>query len=419
MNDSGTTPDTLIVPQAGGFALLNEWDRREVARYAGAADALQDAADRAAAAGGGSVRLVSGTYALDRPVRLGDQVSVVGAGRSTLLLGTGEAALIADTVKGVRVRDLRVRPGAAGCQSGVVFHAVGDGQMEGLITERMGDYGLWVRKNSFLCSLRGCSVAGSGKVGIFLQRLAEGRAGDFIPNAVSDCVVYGGGKGLECERAIVVNITGTLFYQCSGIAIHLHTDSNSVSICGSRSFQIDGDVLVVEKAHELNVSGNIFCWHTGHGIICRDAWWGSIVGNNIIDNGSFNTGARNFTVKQSTLTEKPPAKDGIRLENVRGYTITGNALFNWSVCPAMDTPVREDARCSDNVLLGNTANFYDAAEPAQSLGTRTQRAFNQGWAPGAWNSGGQRPVDEFLQTFRIPVTDRFIDGQLQGPDPVP
>jgi hypothetical protein len=91
-----------------------------------------------------------------------------------------------------------------------------------------------------------------------------------VPNLVTNCIVYGGGKGIECSRTIVLNIVACVIYQSQDVAYYVGNTSNSVLISGCRSFQIGSHAVVADGSHEFNLSSNIFCWHEGHGMLVRD-----------------------------------------------------------------------------------------------------------------------------------------------------
>lgn len=44
------------------------------------------------------------------------------------------------------------------------------------------------------------------------------RAGAFVPNLVTNCTIFGGGKGIETKRAIVLNIVGCMVYQTCSVS---------------------------------------------------------------------------------------------------------------------------------------------------------------------------------------------------------
>jgi hypothetical protein len=254
-----------------------------------------------------------------------------------------------------------------------------------------------------------CSLLGNQRTGILGYYLREGRAGDYIANQIVNCTIAGGGNGMEFEQTIVANVIGCSVYHAKGVGYYVHSASNSISITGCRTFQITGTAVVVDDSHEFNCAGNIFCWSTEDGIVVRQSNWGTIVGNNVIDNGSYNPGGPNFQKHVSDAGPDKVLRDGIRLESCRGWSVTGNALFNWSICPPMNTPIRETGDSSDNVVAANNVNYYDNSTAIETSGARTGTYGNLGWGPSPHNSHG-RPVDNpFLQSFRPEVTDRLID----------
>lgn len=78
----------------------------------------------------------------------------------------------------------------------------GDCKVRDVFAVGFADYGIWVRNNSFLCEVRGCTLAGNDKANLYLHELARGNYGDFIPTLVTNCIAYGGGKGIEVARLI-------------------------------------------------------------------------------------------------------------------------------------------------------------------------------------------------------------------------
>ena len=239
-------------------------------------------------------------------------------------------------------------------------------------------FGIWLRASSFLCELSGCSVADNDSINIYLENLDQGRGGNWVPNLVSDCKVYGGGKGISLKKSIVVNIVGCLAYQTRGTAFSVTDYSCSVLISGCRTYQIQSDAVVVEDSHEINISSNIFCWHEGHGIVLNNVHWGTISANNVIDNGSINLVTQPFEseliralevdVRGEKYAHKfhmtPPEnavidnKNGIVLTGeTMGVTVSGNAVFNWQPAPHMDYGIIEHSTCSNNIISSNNINF--------------------------------------------------------------
>jgi hypothetical protein len=325
-----------------------------------------------------------GTFLLEEPVRLADDVHLRGSGRGTRLqvseANRDGVGLLCEGLHGVAVSDLALTAGAnEGAVAGVVLDDCGDCQVRDVFAVGFAHYGIWVRNNSFLCEVRGCKLGGNGRANLYLEHLERGgRGGDYAPNLVTNCIAYGGGTGFECDRAIVLNIVGCAVYQPNKYAYHVRNTSNSVLISGCRSFQVEQDAVVVEASHEINISSNTFCWHEGHGIVLKDVIWGTVCGNNVIDSGSVNLTTK--TLASTTLLDvtvevdgepythpfhmsppddyEPPLMNGIYLiEGTRGVTVNGNAIFNWGPAPHMKYGVEEDTSCINNVISANNINF--------------------------------------------------------------
>ena len=378
-----------------------------------ASETIQAAVD-ALAGVGGMVMLGRGVFRLDEEVRLADNVWLRGSGRGTKLrldpTHKSGIGLSCTGLKGVVISDLALL--GADCPeatAGIVVDGCGDTKVRDLFASGFGGYGIWMRNNSFLCEIRGCTLAGNGCANLYLSDLQRGHYGDFVPNLVTNCTVYGGGKGIECRFTTVLNIIGCIVYQTGDVGYHLHAKSNSVVISGCRTFQISGPAVLVENAHEFNLTGNIFCWHTGHGVIVQDCYWGTISGNNVIDSGSYNTGVENFTEPLANLPPDAANLDGIHLERTRGYNITGNTIFNWSVCPKMRHGVFEDANSYNNTITGNNVNYFLNAA-IHSEGKDTQLCNNTGYADRPYNR--MEGAERWLQTFRPELTARFVKEQM-------
>jgi len=385
---------------------------------------IQQAIDRY----GGEISLVPGDYALSQPLRLADNITLRGKGRSTRLIANSETGILGEGVNGAVVSDLRLVAGD-GPGSGIVLDDCGDCKVRDVLCAGFPDYGIWVRNNSFLCEIRGCSLAGNQKANIFLDHLATEitdmgewvmtRAGTFIPNLVTNCIIFGGGKGIETRRTIVANIVACVVYQTNDIGFHIHTTSNSVLISGCRTFQITGPAVVVEDTHEFNLSSNIFCWHTNEGIVVRKSMWGTITGNEVIDSGSYHREAPDVTVKVSDLDAPPPSMHGIALHETLGYTVSGNAIFNWPVCMMGLAGVYEDSACADNNITGNNVNFFreatahDTDRPAAVTGNHVQPDCHH-WRYHA--HAGEH--EKIIQTYRTNLTRQFIDRMAAVPEEV-
>lgn len=424
MAQSAFAQDFDVFLDGTELKVAGQFDRKPHFSGASASEAIQFALDQAGKTGG-SVRLGSGRFHLDAALQIPAQVRLSGSGRATKLQvspkNTGGTAIICKESHGAEVSDLCLTAGDNGkALVGLIVDASGEVKVRNVCAVGFSDYGIWVRNHAFLCEISGCVLAGNSKVNLYLEDMHAGTFGDFIPNIITNCTIYGGGKGIECNHVIVLNITGCSIYQTNGTGIHLHSQSNSVLVSGSRTFQITGDAMVVEgSTHELNVTGNIFCWSTGHGIVVRHGAWGTITGNNIIDIGSCNPVGKNNTMRFANMKEEIPLKNGISLTQTRGYTISSNTIFNWNLAPKMRFGIHEDNKSFKNIITGNNVNytFENAvlAEGSESVVRDNVSLADVTHAEiGKLDSGksidGPFKKDGVVQTYQPELTQKFIDS---------
>jgi hypothetical protein len=356
-----------------------------------------------------------GRYPIGQPIRLRHRVRLSGAGRSTRLEVVGEAGVLLEGLDSAEVSDLAiVAAKGSDAQVALTLDSCGDCQVTNVFAGGFAGHGIWLRNDSFLCTIRGCSAAGNSKSNIYLQDLAEkGRSGEFLPNLVADCTVYGGGKGIETKRTIVANIVGCCVFQTRDTGFHVHTESNSIVITGCRTFQVGKHAVLLEDTDEFNLASNIFCWHIEDGVVIRNANWGTITGNEIIDTGSYNSNVQDRTAGWDTLPKDLPRYSGLKLLNAQGYSVTGNTIFNWPVCPPNEYGIYEDAASFKNNFTGNNVNLYDK-EAVLSLGRESTTCNNIGYAdrPHRRFSDEGRGMAHFYQTFQTALTDKFVADQL-------
>jgi hypothetical protein len=372
---------------------------------ADASAAIQRALDLAGRQGGGAVLLQPGVYLLHRPLRLRSRVTLHGSGRSTALRlapdhETG-TAVIGETIDGATVADLTLdgdREHCASSQAGVVLDECGDCRLRNVAAARFGRYGIWARHDTFLSTVEGCVVADNAISGILMDAQTRGRGGDWTPNHVIGCTVYGGGTGIETNNAVVLNIVGCTVYHPGNHAYHLHTRSNSVLISGCRSFECWGNAVLVEESHEVNVSSNIFCWHHGHGIELANVQWGTIAGNNVIDTGA------------QSDEDAPPAYGILLRGGTRGLQVTGNAIFNWGgrhPARLMAAGIHETADCAMNALAANNVNYAAAAVESAGDGTLVTDIVHR---EAAYRNGAPTYSMERLQAFLAALYDTPAGG---------
>lgn len=277
------------------------------------------------------------------------------------------------------VRDLLIDiDSSENAYSGILIEQSGSCLIENVTVSGSDESGIWMRDRSFLCEIRSCRLVNNKRAGIFLEKFdGDGRAGDFIPNLVTNCTIYGGGYGIECDKAILANIIGCQIFMTSLPAIYAYNFSDSVLINACRAFQIRNDAVVFENAHEVNISGNIFCWVEGNGIVLNGTTWGTVSGNQCIDSGHVNIPPE-AGEPYSLMVDIPEGMDvmsdlkcGIRMINgARGLSISDNAIYNWGTNPPLLHGIYEDDTCSNNLIAGNNLN-YCHEEPVRALGKGT------------------------------------------------
>ena len=338
---------------------------------------------------GGEVLLQRGIYVLNNPVALSNRVVLKGKGRGTKLVVPEENSegigVLVNGLKGAQLQDLTLTPEVAGTAfAGIVVDDSGDCQIENVLAQSFESFGIKVCNNSFLCEISSCRLVDTGKANLFMKDLSEeGRAGNFLPNIVSHLTIYGGGVGIECDNALVVNITGCVVFQSRLQAFHIHSNSNSVLISGCRTFQVETDAVVVKDSHEINISSNIFCWHRGHGIILDGVKWGSVSANNVIDSG--------VRAKDGEL------RNGIEILNdTRSVQVTGNAVFSWGDQVPMEYGIIEDESCAYNLISSNNINFY-TEDAVVSKGANSEAMNNLAGGSDAWIGMDREGYPDFVR----------------------
>lgn len=370
-----TTGDLEVFPNENAFVVRGKINLKEYLKTADAGEAIQYALDQFGGQGG-SVYLHTGRYDLHRQVDVPSRITLSGSGTATKLIFANDhdtgTALRCKASDNAQIKDLSIHahPSNDSAKIGILIDDSGSVVVDNVSCIGMRGHGIVLANNSFLCTINSCRVAATGKSGILIKDLFKGgRGGDWVPSQVSNCIVYASGKGIECEKSLVINISDCQIYQTEGHAFHIHSESNSVMITGARTYQITGSSVLVENSHEINLSGNVFSWSTEDGIILNDVKWGAIAGNNIIDNGSINLFDPDTDPFIKADNRRPFAKDvdasvivpnynGITLKNkTMGIAITGNSIYNWHVVPPMKHGIEEDSTCFGNNFSANNINY--------------------------------------------------------------
>lgn len=209
--------DLLVHADGDQFVVLEEPARSRMHSQPDAAAAIQHALDAVNGAGGGSVQLESGTYLLDRPLRVPSRTALAGRGHATVIGASrafaGEAAVIVEESRAASVGRLTISGLIDGpLANGLVVRRSPHSLVDTVSVGGSQGAGFIVDDNSVLTQVRGCIAAGNARCGYLLKDNYRGPYGDFAPLSVQNCLVFGGGTGFELDRCIVANITGCSVY---------------------------------------------------------------------------------------------------------------------------------------------------------------------------------------------------------------
>ena len=404
--------DYRIARSGEAFLVVGAVDGETLFESSKAHEAIQHAVDTLGDSGG-QVILSRGDYPLDEPILMDDRIHLSGSGRATRLLvseaNTKGNGIVCRDINAFIISDLAITAGDnEKAKIGLLMDNCGDSKVRDIFAVGFAQYGIMMVNNCFLNEITGCHLAGNKKANFFAKDLMRGKYGDFIPNLVANCMIYGGGKGIELNRVNVMNIVGCSVYQTNDTGFYINNWSNSVLISGSRTFQITGAAVVVEGSMEVNITGNIFCWSTEQCILLKKSRWGNVTGNNIIDAGSYNTG-KEFS--KSTHDERPedaPHYDGVEMIDVHGFHVGGNTIFNWDAVPKMRNGVSEDADSRHNIIANNNINYFtESAVVSQGIGTEVHGNVI------LKDIAHVRMKAPFMQSFRTEMTEEFIELQQE------
>ena len=325
-------------------------------------------------------------------------------------------AIVGTEIEGASISSMTIKPEATqSSHTGITLNCSSNCQISNAFIKGFLKFGIHIHTSCAFCTVTSCDLAGNMEANVKFERLdIKGKAGDFIPCTISNCNMFGGGKGLECDFATVVNIIGCSFVHSFPCAIHIRNFSCSNLISGCRTFQIKGDAVVVEDSHEINISSNIFCWHEGHGIVLRNVLWGTVSVNNVIDSGSINIKEGGSHPKMAFFRSPQPdfdrdkhRKSGILLEGTtQGLTVNGNALFSWPHILRMDPAIKEGEGCNNNLITGNNINAFKGDE-AISISGENSKSVQNLCVPGL--SLREEEAAGYLQVFNEKRMTDYID----------
>jgi hypothetical protein len=109
------------------------------------------------------------------------------------------------------------------------------------------------------------------------------------------------------------------------------------------------------------------------------------------------------------LPQNLPSYDGICLQCAQGYSVTGNTILNWGVCPRLRYGIHEDSASFKNVFTGNNVNYYQNGDML-CQGQRSVVRNNVGNRDKPYQSG--ESAGTVVQSFERELTARFIAEQL-------
>lgn len=409
-----------IFPSKGSYIVRGVIDLKKQYQSNDASEAIQWAANQFK--NGGVVFLHRGEYIVKQEISIPSYVTIKGSDMSSVLtIAPKHATGVAFNIKNknrVILKDFAIRSvkDNNGSKTAIIFNDCGDCVIDGLYIVGMKENGILFENNTFLSEVKNCRIAACANSAVLFEDLnAKGRAGDFVPNNISNCIIYQGNYGIVCSNAIVVNISDVTVFQSKNIAFNIIKKSNSVLITGCRTYQIQNDAVVVDDSHEINISSNIFCWTEGNGIILNAVKWGTVSANNVIDNGSINPydpikdgaiATEDFKKKLRSPEDRRSIKSGILLQNTtKGISVTGNAIFNWPATPKMKYGITEDATCENNTITSNNVNFYSVAD-VSSLGKGTKASDNVGYGDQPYTGRIGIPG---IQVFNVSLVEKFIN----------
>lgn len=391
-------------------------DGNVVYKNADAATAINNAIELLNKQKGGELKLSNGIYTINSPINLASNINLIGSGNATVLKMGKEnekgIVILAEEVEEIRVSDLTLQGiEEVKASSGIIYDHVGMGIINNVCSRDFGQYGIVLRNDCFMCEVVSCQTSGNDSAGVYLSRNNfNGRGGNSVPNLISNCKSYGeAGHAFELFRSTCNNLIGNIVYQCLGHGFYIHTHSCSNLLSGNRVFSGFQNAVYCDRAPETNITGNIFCWNKGHGIEFKNVVWGTISGNNIIDNGD--------VIDYSNEGWTTGYSYGIYMHSdTRSVQVSGNAIFNWpDGHPPMIDGIYESEDCSFNNFTGNNVQFYTGL-PVNSNGKNSIEANNLGnphFYERFWSEVKLENQTEPFQGILKPLSREVVDEMLE------
>jgi parallel beta-helix repeat protein len=407
--------DLFLYEKKRKFEVRGKVNGKVLIKEADASGAINSAIEILAAQNGGELEISSGTYIIHSPVSLRSNIRLEGSGKGTVLKmgerNEKEILIEAKQVEEIIISEMHLQ-GIPGKKKsiGIVFDHVGMGTIDGIYARDFGQYGIWLKNDCFMCEVNSCQTAGNDSAGVYLSwNNWSGRGGNAVPNLITNCKSYGeDGHAFELMRSTCNNLVGNIVYQCKGHGFYFHEHSCSNLISGCRVFSGFQNAIYCNRAHEINISSNIFCWNRGHGIEIENTIWGTIAGNNVIDNGD--------VVDYEKGEWKTGKRYGIYLHgDTRSLQVSSNAIFNWpDGHPPMIDGIYEAEECQNNNISNNNVQFYTGL-PANVNGKNSISINNAGdpdFYTEPWVGPFQPEEDKPTQVL-LPLSRDVVDKMLE------
>lgn len=374
MSDAPTVPLTVGANDGGTFLYrianqvrLNQNFIANVQHYSATGDGttddttnLQAAIDDVISQGGGTVFVPTGTYLVSASLNLDDDVTLVGEGRSSVIVtATNDEIINATDAARIVIRDLSLRGDgdtAKTAQRGVYFTNVTDSLVENVHVKDVGYDGILLISGCVGNTIANCHCDGCGDDGINIG--GDPVAASTDNTVVGNVVENGNHDGIHIsDGSLRTTATGNTIYSCDNGISFYKTHGNTVSgntiyDCGNGFYTPSGpntDLTLASNSIDSCTRGiyltngtsryiaasNLIRNCTDYGILISENPAASVdaalVGNNISGGCSINgihlTGAKNCLVQGNEIA-----------------SVTGNGIYARSVTTVA---------CSAVSILGN------------------------------------------------------------------
>lgn len=260
-SDNSLNQGFIVLKKGTTFVALNSVGNEIFAEDKHADIIFRRCISTLAASGGGEIKVENGVFPFHTPVKLESRIKILRSGRTTtfvpasdntdgvIFVASGkDEILLSDFVCQVDVLSTNEKA------SGIIIENCGDCKVRSVFIRDFSGYGFWLRNDSFLCRFVDCAAANNGKAEYYISDInAGGRGGDYIKN----CTSYASrGKGIEVYASLCVNTVGCNMYHPKRNGYYFQQGSNSILLSGSRCFKAEGNGILIENSHELNVSSN-------------------------------------------------------------------------------------------------------------------------------------------------------------------